>query len=61
MVNDKPALHLAVFAENRQERIVNMISVNRCLRVFSIFGDTFSRSREKAVFKSEKKGVKTVF
>ncbi len=38
-----------------------MISVNGCLRVFSIFGDTFTRSREKAVFESEKKKVRTVF
>ncbi len=46
----KPGLHLSVFTENRRERIANMISVNGCLRVFSIVGNTFSRSREKAVF-----------
>ncbi len=38
-----------------------MKSVNGFLCVFSIFGDTFSRSREKAVFESEKKEVRTVF
>ncbi len=44
-----------------RERIANMISVNGCLHVFSIFGDTFSRSREKAVFESEKVEARTVF
>ncbi len=46
----KPSLHLSVFAKNRWEQIANMISANGCLRVFSIFGNTFSHSREKAVF-----------
>ncbi len=27
-INLKPGLHLSVFAENRRERILNMISVN---------------------------------
>ncbi len=57
----KPGLHLSVFAEKRRERIANMISVNGCLRLFSIFGDTFSHFREKTVFESEKKEVRTVF
>ncbi len=57
----KPGLHLSVFAENRRERIANMISVNRCLRVFFILGDPFSRSREKAVFWVREKGARTVF
>ncbi len=46
----KPGLYLSVFAKNRRERIENMISMNGCLYVSSIFGDTFSRSQEKAVF-----------
>ncbi len=57
----KPGLHLSVFAENRRERIANMISVNGCLRVFSMFGDTFSHSRGKTVFWVREKGGENSF
>ncbi len=53
--------HLSIFAENRREQIANILSVNGCLHVFSIFGNTFSHFREKVVFWVREKGSENSF